>query len=190
MEPWLRPAYIPITKYAISRSENVKILVAEDEPVILMQYRMALEGGGHKVVAARDGEECLRLYEEELKSGSDRTSPFDAVVLDYRMPKKDGMEVTKHILAVNPRQRVIFASAFTREALVDSIKQLNQVVELIQKPFDLDTLLDILEDKEIFSQLAMLNVKVKEIKDLNPTHEQIRDLLEGLKRIYSQKVKT
>nr|MDQ3852017.1 hypothetical protein [Thermoproteota archaeon] len=30
------------------------------------------------------------------------TPPFDAVVLDYRMPKKDGLEVAKEILALNP----------------------------------------------------------------------------------------
>jgi len=164
----------------------VKVLVAEDEPLILMQYKLALEERGHQVVEARDGEECLNLYNAEISIAADRTCPFDAVLLDYRMPKMDGIEVAKRILAKNPRQRIICASAFAKEALIDSIKQMQQVVELIQKPFDLDTLADVLEDKEIFSQLEQLNVKVKEIKDLNPTHDQIRDLLQGLTRIYSQ----
>ena len=35
----------------------------------------------------------------------------------------------------------------------------------------------------IYSELEKLNVKVKEVKDLNPTHQQIRDLLEGLKKL-------
>jgi len=163
----------------------VKVLVAEDEAVILMQYRMALEGRGHQVVGARDGEECLKLYEAE-SHGPSGECPFDAVLLDYRMPKMDGMEVAKRILASSPSQRIIIASAFTKEALVESVKQLKQVVELLQKPFDLDVLGDVLEDKEIFSQLEMLNVKVAEVKGMNPTHEQIRDLLEGLNRIYAR----
>jgi CheY-like chemotaxis protein len=38
------------------------------------------------------------------------SSPFDVVVLDYRMPKKDGTEVAKEILDLNPNQRIIFES--------------------------------------------------------------------------------
>lgn len=56
--------------------------------------------------------------------------PFDVVVLDYRMPKKDGLQVAKEILKLNPKQRIIFASAYVKETLVESVKQLNQVVEL------------------------------------------------------------
>jgi DNA-binding NtrC family response regulator len=109
--------------------------------------------------------------------------PFDAVVLDYRMPKKDGMEVAKEILSIEPKQRILFASAYVLETLVDSVKNLEQIVELIQKPFELDPFVDLIEDKGIYAELEKLNVKVKEVKDLNPTHQQIRDLLEGLKKL-------
>ena len=44
------------------------------------------------------------------------TSPFDVVVLDYKMPGKDGMEVAKEILTINPDQRIIFASAYVRDS--------------------------------------------------------------------------
>jgi hypothetical protein len=40
-----------------------------------------------------------------------------------------------------------------------------------------------LEDKQIWSGLAKLNVKVKEVKDLNPSHSEIRDLLDGLRKL-------
>ena len=73
--------------------------------------------------------------------------PFDAVILDYRMPKKDGLEAAKEILELNPRQRIVFASAYVKETLEDSVKQLKQVVELMQKPFEADTLADTIEDK-------------------------------------------
>ena len=43
--------------------------------------------------------------------------PFEAVILDYRMPQMNGMEVTKEILAVNPHQRIIFASAYIQETV-------------------------------------------------------------------------
>jgi CheY-like chemotaxis protein len=159
----------------------VKILLAEDELDILAQYRLALEGRDHQVTTTADGEECLNAYMAELKK---QAEPFDAVVLDHRMPKMDGMQVAKHILAANPQQRIIFASAYVNETLVDSVKQLKQIVELLQKPFELDTLVDVLEDKGIYEELERLNVRIKDIKSLNPTHEQVRDLLEGLRKLH------
>ena len=94
-----------------------------------------------------------------------------------------GMEVAKEILAIEPKQRVLFASAYVLETLVDSVKNLQKVVELIQKPFELDAFVDLIEDKGIYSELETLNVNAKEIKDLNPTHQQVQDLLEGLKKL-------
>ncbi|MDQ3967915.1 MAG: hypothetical protein M3275_05910 [Thermoproteota archaeon] len=46
-------------------------------------------------------------------SSSSSSSTFGAVViLDYKMPKKDGLRVAKEILDMNPEQRIIFASAY------------------------------------------------------------------------------
>jgi CheY-like chemotaxis protein len=169
----------------------MKILVAEDEANIATQYRTVLEQNKHQVLLTYDGEQCLQAYYDELDkfakekaSGKTRRkAPFDAVVLDYRMPKKDGMEVAREILAMEPKQRVLFASAYVVDTLVESVKNLQQVVELLQKPFDLYEFVDLLEDKHIWAGLAKLNVKVKEVKDLNPSHNEIRDLLEGLRKL-------
>lgn len=133
----------------------MRILLAEDEHDILAQYSLALQGNNHQVVTTSDGEECLRVYMAEMH----KNAPFDAVVLDHRMPKMDGLEVARHILAVYPRQRIILASAYAKESLVDSVKQLKGVVELLQKPFDLEMLVDMVEDTEIYGQLEKLNVK-------------------------------
>jgi CheY-like chemotaxis protein len=112
-----------------------------------------------------------------------KSAPYDVVILDYSMPSINGMEVAKEILAVNSHQRVIFASAYVKETLEHSIKQLKQVVELIQKPFELSKLVDTIEDKEVYEDLRTLNIDVDLVKAANPTHEQIIDLLERLKRI-------
>jgi CheY-like chemotaxis protein len=113
-------------------------------------------------------------------------SPFDAVILDYRMPRKDGLEVAKYILAANPSQRIIFASAYVKETLRESVKELGQVIELVQKPFMPQTLLDIVEDSEAYPTLKKLFVNVSKMTETdfeNPTSYQIRDIFEGLKKI-------
>jgi CheY-like chemotaxis protein len=113
-------------------------------------------------------------------------SPYDAVVLDYRMPKKDGLEAAKEILAVNPSQRIIFASAYVEETLRESIKELSQIVELMQKPFLPELLVEVVEYAEAYPELKNLFVKVRKMTESdfeNPSPAQIRDILGGLKKI-------
>ena len=164
----------------------MKILVAEDEENISLLYRIALENRHHQVVTTKDGQECIDLFARSMKegqnSGTSKTA-FDAIILDYRMPRMDGMEAAKRILKMQPKQRIIFASAYVKETLVESIKELDQVVELLQKPFEIDVLIDTVEDKTIYQQLSDLNVNIKHIKDWNPTHAQVLDLLDGLLKL-------
>jgi len=127
----------------------MKILIAEDELDIAMQYKIILEARNHSVVITGDGEECLKVYYDALKSSKSSENPvFDVVLLDYRMPKRDGIEVAKEILSLNPKQRIIFASAYVKGTLVDSMKQLQHVVELIHKPFTLDVLVNVIENEK------------------------------------------
>jgi DNA-binding response OmpR family regulator len=127
----------------------LKILIAEDDPDIARLYELALKSRKHEVLVTQDGEKCLEVYHKVLGL-TDLTKkhlPFDVVVLDYRMPKKDGMEVAEEILALNAQQRIIFASAFVKDTLEEAIKRLNRVVELIPKPFKINVLVDTIENK-------------------------------------------
>src|ERR1044072_557180 len=166
----------------------MKISIAEDDKDTASSYKMALEERNHQLVITDNGEDCLKIYHEELqkvKSETDATKhiqPFDAVVLDYKMPKINGMQVAKEILAVNPHQRIIFASAYVKETLMDSIQQLNQIVELLQKPFGPDVLADTIEDKGIYLELKKLNVNIDDIKAAGLRHEQLKDILDILKK--------
>ena len=127
----------------------MRILVAEDEKAIALQYKIVLESRKHKVVITYDGEECLNAYRNETKSSPTNQKPaFDVVVLDYRMPKMDGVEVAKEILALNSKQRIIFATASMKSTIVDSMKLLEQDVEMILKPFTLDSLVETVERKK------------------------------------------
>ena len=171
----------------------MKILIAEDETDVLKLYRGALERRGHTVVLARDGEEALKAFEDSLmqkdsKSGKTYASNFDVVVLDYKMPKKDGMEVAESILKVTPRQRIIFASAFVKDTLMESVKKLDRVVELIQKPFELRTLVNTIEDMEVYAKLQEFNVNIEKIRGLNLSHHELVELVERVSEIMKQKL--
>jgi CheY-like chemotaxis protein len=184
-------------------SKPMKVLIAEDEHDIALIYKTALENRNHEVTTTANGEDCLKTYHEQFQcmrfgeaspyyrgyNINGNNNPFDVVILDHKMPRINGLEVAKEILAVNPHQRIIFASAYVRKTLEESVKQLKQVVELIQKPFNLNELIDTVEDKEIYSELRKLNVDIDIIKAINPTHEQIMDLLSRLVKIHKFKFK-
>lgn len=192
------------------------ILVAEDEPDIRKMYRAALEARGHEIVISVNGEECLNVYRENLReelkrnnnysnaddAGKDGNLPasemilsspsanaFDVVILDYKMPIMNGMDVAKEILQLNPQQRIIFASAYVTEVLEDSIKELKQVVELLQKPFEISVLVDTIEDKEASKGLMKVVSNLRGIQDYdNPTPEQIRNIFEGLRKLQKGRI--
>ncbi|MDE1763471.1 MAG: response regulator [Thaumarchaeota archaeon] len=163
----------------------MEILIADDEEDLLDQYKFALEAKGHSVITCKDGEQCLKVYttESEQRPVNDSDTQFDAVVLDYQMPQKNGIEVAKGILGINPHQRIIFASGHIQETFLDSIKQLRQITEIMQKPFSLQALVDTIEDKDIYLQLEKLNVDIAAIKELNPSHAQIKAYFDVLCRL-------
>jgi len=173
----------------------MRILLAEDEPYSLDMITQALQYRGHNVVSTTNGEDCLKIYHESLAEkrkngkGSSSKSPFDALILDYKMPKKDGKRVAKEVLSVNPDQRIIFVSAYVKETLLESVKELNQVVELIQKPFEPDVLVDLVENVQSAGLVRNLRTLANELGagGANPSADQIQTLLEALHKIQKAK---
>ena len=158
--------------------------MAEDEPNIAKVYKISFEERGHDVIVTHNGVECIDEYTRQLDQfRSPNAAPFDVVLLDYRMPKKDGMEVAREILTLVPKQRVIFVSAYVLETLQDSVKTLSKVVEMMQKPFEIDDLISLVEDTNIWKGLEQLNVNVAEIRKMNATHDQLLGLYQGLSAI-------
>jgi CheY-like chemotaxis protein len=172
----------------------MKILVAEDEEDIRTVYYMTFVERGHEVILTSDGEECLKIYSQDLPELEEdqqhnrktSLSYFDVVILDYKMPKKDGLQVAKEILEINPKQRIIFASAYVVETLTESIKELKRVVELMQKPFSISALVDTVENTEAYEGLKILMNTAKDIIedfDNNPSSDQIKELFDGLRKV-------
>ena len=65
-----------------------KVLVVDDEKLIVKGIRFSLEQDGMEVTCAYDGEEALRLAQE---------NKFDMILLDIMLPKMDGFEVCQAI---------------------------------------------------------------------------------------------
>jgi len=174
-------------------SRTKRILIAEDDEDIAQIYTKALKDNGYEVKLVDNGEDCAEVYldnfqelrllkSREIAVDKYKNQPFEVVILDYKIPKRDGLQVAKEVLAVNPHQRIIFASAYVRETLMDSVKELKQVVELLQKPFSSQILVDMIRDKQVYKQLRRYRVDTKILQKAELTHEQLTELLNIMKR--------
>ena len=76
---------------------SAKIVVVEDEPILLKALNIELLGAGYTVLSAQDGEEGLALVMAEKP---------DLVLLDLIMPKKGGFEVLSAIKADPATQHI------------------------------------------------------------------------------------
>src|SRR5216684_2040480 len=86
---------------------SMKVMIVDDEPAVLRTYRVLLQRVGHKIVgAASNGAEAVGLYRALL--GDQRP---DVVLMDHRMPLKDGVSACREILGIDPKACVIIATA-------------------------------------------------------------------------------
>jgi CheY-like chemotaxis protein len=161
----------------------MRILVAEDEENIARTYELVLQDRGHHVTVTPNGKECLAEY----RAKRDTPDRYEVVILDYRMPVMDGYDAAKQILKLDPAQRVIFASAFAEETLLGLVKQNGMIAEILQKPFELEVLVNAVEDTELYSRLQKLKVNIGDLKEWNPSHQQLSDLLAALLRFKDAK---
>lgn len=85
-----------------------KILVADDEPNIVISLEYLLKREGYAVIVARDGQETLDAIARELP---------DLVLLDVMMPKKSGFEVCQEVRANEALQatRILMLTAKGRD---------------------------------------------------------------------------
>lgn len=83
----------------------MKILLVDDQPLLLMGFRLILEGEADFVIVgeAKDGIQAARMV-QELKP--------DVVLMDVRMPVLDGIEATRRIVSSGSTARVIILTTF------------------------------------------------------------------------------
>lgn len=103
----------------------MKILLADDEPMIRNLYRDMLEGNHHHVQAVSDGTEVLERLAEEA---------FDLLILDLHMPKLDGFKTLLELKKRNKQIPVIVMSGHYPDDVVNERISGLGVVEFLRKP--------------------------------------------------------
>jgi predicted ATPase/signal transduction histidine kinase/ActR/RegA family two-component response regulator len=120
------------------------VLVVEDEAPVRRTVEQILSMHGYTVLSAEDGEACLELCAKH-------EGPIDLVLTDFVMPRMGGLDLAAKLREINPQTKILFMSGFTDEQLgQDKIAALGGI-ELIEKPFRANALLErirVLLDRE------------------------------------------
>lgn len=112
-----------------------KILIADDEKNMIWAMKKALKNEGYRIITAADGVEAVEMARQEEP---------DLILLDLKMPKKDGMEALKEIKSLNGKVPVIMITAHgTMESAIEAMKL--GALDYISKPFDLEELKVVIE---------------------------------------------
>lgn len=109
----------------------MRILVAEDEPMLLKTIELKLKKEGYDVITTQDGREAIAKIEE--------FNP-DLVISDIMMPYASGLEITA-LLKKNSNKQIpiIILSAMEQEKVVMEAFELG-ADDYITKPFSLNEL--------------------------------------------------
>ena len=112
------------------------ILIVEDEAVMRESLRDWLTDGGYQVETAEEGKEALKAIAEQ---------DFGVVILDLKLPGKDGVEVLKEARAQRPQLKGIIITAYPSvQTSVEAMKE--GAVDYLPKPLDLNQLEKLIRD--------------------------------------------
>lgn len=114
-----------------------KILVIDDEELIIRSLAKLLEKNGFEAFIAKTGQDALVMVEEE---------EFDLIISDIRMPGLNGIDSVRGIYEILDNKKVekppvIFITGYANKECEQEAKALNPVA-YIYKPFDITDLVD------------------------------------------------
>lgn len=108
----------------------MNVLIVEDEKRVASFLERGLRAEGYAPAVARDGEEAVQLALSE---------PFDLVILDLRLPKRDGLSVLQEIRKIKPALPVLILTA--RDDVPSKVEGLNAGADdYLTKPFAFEEL--------------------------------------------------
>ncbi len=120
------------SKKTVANLSGVRVLVVDDEEVVLNVAREMLAHLGCNISICRNGREAIRTFKRN-------PNDFDIIILDLIMPEISGKDAIVQFKKINPKILVILSSGYSVGKQINNYL-LDGTVQFIQKPFMLDEL--------------------------------------------------
>jgi len=151
-----------------------RILLIDDDPIILEVIAETLGANGYEVVTAPTGESGIKELE---------TNHYDLVLTDLVMPNGDGMDVLNHVATKLPQTMcIIFTGYGTIKNSVDAVKK--GAFDYITKPVKSDELLVVMEKALRHKSLEEENIRLKKELRQKYRYNNIVGTSKALKTVY------
>jgi len=96
-------------------ADALRILIVDDDPLLIRALRETLEGEGHFVLATPGGQEGIDAFEKAYRG----REPFNVVITDLGMPHVDGRKVSAAIKALSPRTPIILFTGWGQRLVAE-----------------------------------------------------------------------
>jgi two-component system, response regulator PdtaR len=144
--------------------EPLRIVIADDEPIIRLDLRRTLENMGHLVIGeAGDGAQAVDII-RELKP--------DVAILDIKMPNMDGIDAAK-VVSLEGLAPVLLLTAYSQKDLVERAREAGVFAYLV-KPF---------KEADLMPAIEIAMARFKEFMDLENEVTSLEEKLETRKAV-------
>ena len=128
-------------------AEKTNILIVDDDVNFCNSLSKVLAKKGYETTTAESGFRAMELMKEKA---------FDTVLMDIKMPVMNGVETYKKIKEIKPGTVVIMMTAFSVDDLIrEAVKE--GVYAVIRKPFDIETIINMIEKAKNGALLAIVD---------------------------------
>jgi signal transduction histidine kinase/CheY-like chemotaxis protein len=97
-------------------TRRLRLLLVDDDPLLLKSIKEVLDADGHSVVAADGGQNGIDTFQTAHRSGQ----PFSLVITDLGMPYVDGRKVAAAVKAESPQTPVILLTGWGRRLIAEN----------------------------------------------------------------------
>lgn len=142
----------------------LRIVIADDEPIIRMDLRRTLENMGHVVTGeAGDGKQAVEMTRE---------SKPDVVILDIKMPVMDGIDAAK-LISTEGIAPVLLLTAYSQKDLVERARDAGVFAYLV-KPF---------KENDLMPAIEIAIARFDEFLEIEKEAAELEDKLETRKAV-------
>jgi PAS domain S-box-containing protein len=123
-----------VVETKLSQSDNVPrrktILVVDDEEMVRGLVSRRLDALGYDMIEASDGDEGVRVFQS-------RSNEIDLVLLDFAMPRMNGVEAFGKLIKIKPDVKVILSSGYTEDVVLQNFPS-QRPAGVLHKPYKME----------------------------------------------------